>query len=111
LGRLLFSADDLPKAPPVLSGGEKNRMTFGRLMLRKHNVMLLDEPTNHLDMESIESLQLALDKYPGTLFFVSHDREFVSALATRIWEIQPTGQVTDYRGPYEEFLASKGIEG
>lgn len=86
-------------------------MTFGRLMLRKHNVMLLDEPTNHLDMESIESLQLALDKYPGTLFFVSHDREFVSALATRIWEIQPTGQVTDYRGPYEEFLASKGIEG
>ena len=110
LGRLLFSADDLPKAPHVLSGGEKNRMTFGRLMLKKHNVMLLDEPTNHLDMESIESLQLALDKYPGTLFFVSHDREFVSALATRIWEIQPNGQVTDYRGPYEEFLASKGIE-
>jgi ATPase subunit of ABC transporter with duplicated ATPase domains len=110
LGRLLFSADDLPKAPHVLSGGEKNRMTFGRLMLKKHNVMLLDEPTNHLDMESIESLQLALDKYPGTLFFVSHDREFVSALATRIWEIQPTGHVLDYRGPYEEFLASKGIE-
>jgi ATPase subunit of ABC transporter with duplicated ATPase domains len=85
-------------------------MTFGRLMLKKHNVMLLDEPTNHLDMESIESLQLALDKYPGTLFFVSHDREFVSALATRIWEIQPNGHVVDYRGPYEEFLASKGIE-
>ena len=62
LGRLLFSADDLPKAPCVLSGGEKNRMTFGRLMLKRHNVMLLDEPTNHLDMESIESLQLALDK-------------------------------------------------
>jgi ATPase subunit of ABC transporter with duplicated ATPase domains len=61
-------------------------------------------------MESIESLQLALDKYPGTLFFVSHDREFVSALATRIWEIQPNGHVVDYRGPYEEFLASKGIE-
>jgi ATPase subunit of ABC transporter with duplicated ATPase domains len=110
LGRLLFSADDLPKAPHVLSGGEKNRMTFGRLMLKKHNVMLLDEPTNHLDMESIESLQLALDKYPGTLFFVSHDREFVSALATRIWEIQTTGHVIDYRGPYEEFLSSKGIE-
>jgi ATPase subunit of ABC transporter with duplicated ATPase domains len=61
-------------------------------------------------MESIESLQLALDKYPGTLFFVSHDREFVSALATRIWEIQPGGEVTDYRGPYEEYLSSKGIE-
>ena len=63
LGRLLFSADDLPKAPKVLSGGEKNRMTFGRLMLGRHNVMLLDEPTNHLDMESIESLQFALEKY------------------------------------------------
>ena len=110
LGRLLFSADDLPKAPCVLSGGEKNRMTFGRLMLKRHNVMLLDEPTNHLDMESIESLQLALDKYKGTLMFVSHDREFVSALATRVWEIQSSGEVTDYRGPYEEYLASKGVD-
>lgn len=78
LGRLLFSGDDLPKAPKVLSGGEKNRMTFGRLMLGRHNVMLLDEPTNHLDMESIESLQFALEKYEGALIFVSHDREFVS---------------------------------
>jgi len=85
-------------------------MTFGRLMLKRHNVMLLDEPTNHLDMESIESLQLALDKYPGTLFFVSHDREFVSALATRVWEIQANGEITDYRGVYEEYLASKGID-
>ena len=110
LGRLLFSADDLPKSPSVLSGGEKNRMTFGRLMLKKHNVMLMDEPTNHLDMESIESLQMALDKYKGTLFFVSHDREFVSGLATRVWEIQAGGEVVDYRGPYEEFLASRGID-
>jgi ATPase subunit of ABC transporter with duplicated ATPase domains len=94
----------------VLSGGEKNRMTFGRLMLKRHNVMLVDEPTNHLDMESIESLQLALDKYKGTLLFVSHDREFVSALATRVWEIQSNGEVTDYRGPYEEYLASKGVD-
>src|SRR5690606_23122858 len=78
LGRLLFSADDLPKAPKVLSGGEKNRMTFGRLMLGRHNVLLLDEPTNHLDMESIESLQFALEKYQGTLIFVSHERAFVS---------------------------------
>ncbi len=110
LGRLLFSADDLPKAPKVLSGGEKNRMTFGRLMLGRHNVLLMDEPTNHLDMESIESLQFALEKFAGTLFFVSHDREFVSGLATRIWEIQPGGEVVDYRGPYEEYLVSKGIE-
>jgi len=107
LGRLLFSGDDLPKAPCVLSGGEKNRMTFGRLMLGRHNVLLMDEPTNHLDMESIESLQLALEKFAGTLFFVSHDREFVSGLATRVWEIQPGGQVVDYRGNYEDYLESR----
>lgn len=110
LGRLLFSADDLPKAPKVLSGGEKNRMTFGRLMLGRHNVMLLDEPTNHLDMESIESLQFALEKYEGTLVFVSHDREFVSGLATRVIEILPTGEIIDYRGGYEDYLESRGIE-
>ncbi len=110
LGRLLFSADDLPKAPSVLSGGERNRMTFGRLMMGRHNVMLLDEPTNHLDMESIESLQFALEKYQGTLFFVSHDREFVSGLATRIIEILPDGEIVDYRGRYEEYLATRGIE-
>jgi ATPase subunit of ABC transporter with duplicated ATPase domains len=110
LGRLLFSADDLPKAPRVLSGGEKNRMTFGRLMLGRHNVLLLDEPTNHLDMESIESLQFALEKYQGTLFFVSHDREFVSGLATRIIEILPGGELVDYRGGYEDYLASRGID-
>src|SRR3546814_17646819 len=74
LGRLLFSADDLPKAPKVLSGGEKNRMTFGRLMLGRHNVMLLDAPTNHMDMYSIESLQFGLEKYPGTLIFGSTSR-------------------------------------
>jgi ATPase subunit of ABC transporter with duplicated ATPase domains len=110
LGRLLFSADDLPKAPKVLSGGEKNRMTFGRLMLGRHNVMLLDEPTNHLDMESIESLQFALEKYEGTLVFVSHDREFVSGLATRVIEILPSGEIIDYRGGYEDYLESRGIE-
>jgi len=111
LGRLLFSADDLPKAPKVLSGGEKNRMTFGRLMLGRHNVMLLDEPTNHLDMESIESLQFALEKYQGTLVFVSHDREFVSGLATRVIEILPSGEIVDYRGTYDDYLTSRGIDG
>ena len=85
-------------------------MTFGRLMLGRHNVMLLDEPTNHLDMESIESLQFALEKYEGTLIFVSHDREFVSGLATRIIEILPDGELVDYRGGYEDYLASRGIE-
>nr|WP_216605186.1 ABC-F family ATPase [Pelistega europaea] len=110
LGRLLFSADDIVKDVKVLSGGEKNRMFFGRLMLGRHNVLLMDEPTNHLDMESIESLQLALEKYQGTLIFVSHDREFVSGLATRIIEIMPSGELIDYMGNYEEYLASRGIE-
>jgi ATPase subunit of ABC transporter with duplicated ATPase domains len=110
LGRLLFSGDDIVKPVNVLSGGEKNRMTFGRLMLGRHNVMLLDEPTNHLDMESIESLQYALELYKGTLFFVSHDRQFVSGLATRVIEILPTGELIDYQGNYDDYLASRGIE-
>ena len=110
LGRLLFSGDDISKSVSVLSGGEKNRMSFGRLMLGRHNVMLMDEPTNHLDMESIESLQYALDLYKGTLFFVSHDREFVSGLATRVIEILPNGEIIDYLGGYEDYLSSRGIE-
>jgi ATPase subunit of ABC transporter with duplicated ATPase domains len=84
-------------------------MLFGKLMLQNPNIMLLDEPTNHLDMESIEALNLALDNYPGTLFFVSHDREFISSLATRIIEITPDG-VVDFKGSYEEYLRSLGIE-
>lgn len=110
LGRLLFSGDDISKPVNVLSGGEKNRMTFGRLMLGRHNVMLLDEPTNHLDMESIESLQYALELYKGTLFFVSHDRQFVSGLATRVIEILPGGEIIDYQGNYDDYLSSRGIE-
>lgn len=78
-------------------------MLFGRLMLQKPNVLLMDEPTNHLDMESIESLNLALENYPGTLIFVSHDREFVSSLATRILEMKPDGLV-NFSGSYEEYL-------
>jgi ATPase subunit of ABC transporter with duplicated ATPase domains len=110
LGQLLFSGDDQKKALKVISGGEAQRMIIGKLVLCMPNVMLLDEPTNHLDMESIESLNTALDKYPGTLVFVSHDREFVSSLATRIIELQPgeagaPATVVDYRGSYEEYLA------
>lgn len=104
LGRLLFSADDIVKKVNVLSGGEKNRLTFGRLMLGRHNVLLLDEPTNHLDMESIESLQFGLEKFKGTLIFVSHDRQFVSGLADRIIEIFPDGKIIDYTGNYEEYV-------
>jgi len=103
LGRLLFSKDDLNKPVKVLSGGEQGRMLFGKLVLQRPNVMCLDEPTNHLDMESIESLNLALDNYPGTLLFVSHDREFVSSLATRIIELTPTG-IVDFSGSYDDYL-------
>ncbi|MBX9849498.1 MAG: ABC-F family ATPase [Rhodocyclaceae bacterium] len=110
LGRLLFSGDEVKKSVKVISGGEQGRMLFGKLMLLRRNVMLMDEPTNHLDMESIESLNTALDMYQGTLVFVSHDRLFVSSLATRIIEVKAGGQIVDYRGNYEEYLASQGIE-
>ena len=110
LGRMLFSADDIKKSVKVLSGGEMGRMLFGKLIMQKPNILMLDEPTNHMDMESIESLNNALEKYEGTLLFVSHDRAFVSSLANRILEITPNG-VNDFKGTYDEFLASKGIEG
>lgn len=109
LGRLLFGGDDVKKSVKVLSGGEKGRMMYGKLMLGRHNVLLMDEPTNHMDMETIESLNIALEKYAGTLIFVSHDREFVSSLATRILEIKEN-EIIDYSGTYEEYLSSQGIE-
>jgi len=109
LGRLLFSGEDTRKSVKVLSGGEKGRMLYGKLMLGRTNVLLMDEPTNHMDMESIEALNTALEKYKGTLFFVSHDREFVSSLATRIIEIKPDG-IIDYTGNYEDYLASQGVD-
>ena len=105
LGRMLFSNDEVKKSVKVISGGEQGRMLFGKLTLTKPNVLLLDEPTNHLDMESIESLNLALENYPGTLIFVSHDREFVSSLATRILEITPDG-IRDFSGNYDDYLRS-----
>jgi ATPase subunit of ABC transporter with duplicated ATPase domains len=115
LGQLLFSGDDQKKPLRVISGGEAQRMLIGRLVLQMPNVMLLDEPTNHLDMESIESLNGALEKYSGTLVFVSHDREFVSSLATRVIELRPAGpggaaEVIDFRGGYEDYLAGAGAE-
>ena len=108
LGRLLFSGDEVKKSVKVISGGEKGRMMFGKLMLQRPNVLLMDEPTNHMDMESIESLNTALDLYKGTLMFVSHDREFVSSLATRIFDMTPQGLV-DYQGNYEDYLRSQGL--
>ncbi len=110
LGRLLFSGDEVRKAVRVISGGEQGRMIFGKLMLMKNNVLILDEPTNHLDMESIESLNTALEKFKGTMVFVSHDREFVSSLATRVLEIRMDGTLVNYPGNYEDYLASQGID-
>ena len=110
LGRLLFSGDETKKSVKVLSGGEKGRMLYGKLMLTRPNVMLLDEPTNHMDMETIESLQIGLEKYPGTLVFVSHDREFVAGLATRMIELRTDGTVSDFTGSYDEYLEMQGLE-
>ena len=84
-------------------------MLFGKLMLQRPNVLVMDEPTNHLDMESIESLNTALENYPGTLIFVSHDREFVSSLATRIIEITAKG-IVNFGGSYDDYLHSQGVE-
>jgi len=109
LGLLLFNQDDIKKQVKVCSGGEKGRLLFGKLMMADHNVLLMDEPTNHMDMESIESLNLALEMYEGTLVFVSHDREFVSSLATRIIEIRDN-EIVDFHGTYDEYLKSQGIE-
>ncbi|MBT5922963.1 MAG: ABC-F family ATPase [Cellvibrionales bacterium] len=108
LGRLLFSSDDFKKQVKVCSGGEKNRLLFGKLMMMDTNVLLMDEPTNHLDMEAIEALNLALEHYEGTLIFVSHDREFVSSLATRVIEIKDQ-QLFDFQGTYEEYLATQDL--
>ena len=109
LGRMLFSQDEITKSVKIISGGEQGRMLFGKLILQQPNVLVMDEPTNHLDMESIESLNTALENYPGTLLFVSHDREFVSSLATRIIELTPQG-VVNFSGSYEDYLASQGLE-
>ena len=110
LGRLLFSADDIKKNVRVLSGGEKCRMLFGKLLLSRYNVLVMDEPTNHLDMESIESLNMALEMYKGTLVFVSHDRRFVSSLATQILELDGQGGFMHYSGDYDDYLHGRGIE-
>ncbi len=106
LGRLLFSSEDFKKKVRVCSGGEKNRLLFGKLTMLEPNVLVLDEPTNHLDMESIESLNLALTYYEGTIIFVSHDREFVSSLATHIVEIKDE-RMQLFAGTYDEFLSTQ----
>ena len=102
LGRLLFSQDDIHKPVSVLSGGEQRRMLFGKIILQRANVIILDEPTNHLDMESIEALNHALDIFEGTVIFVSHDREFISSLSTRLIEVKKE-KVIEHSGGYEGY--------
>ncbi len=109
LGRMLFSRDDSEKSVKVVSGGEQRRLMFGKIILQKPNVIVMDEPTNHLDMESIEALNLALEHYAGTLIFISHDRDFVSSLATRVIDMTPNG-IVDFRGTYDEYLRSQETE-
>lgn len=106
LGAFLFSGDDIEKSVKVLSGGERNRLALAKLLLRPANLLLLDEPTNHLDLQSKQILLDSLKKYQGTIVFVSHDRYFVDALATRVLEVG-AGRVVSYLGNYEDFLRSK----
>jgi len=109
LNGLSFSTSDAMRPVNTFSGGWRIRLNLAQALMSHSDILLLDEPTNHLDMESIESLNMALEKYPGTLIFVSHDREFVSSLATRIIDMENEGLV-DFRGTYEEYLQSKGID-
>jgi ATPase subunit of ABC transporter with duplicated ATPase domains len=104
LGQMLFSGDDALKLTQALSGGEAARLIFCRLMLQKPNVLVLDEPTNHLDLESINALNIALQKYDGTVLLVTHDYDVIDEVATRIWHFQD-GRIEDFKGPYAEYLA------
>lgn len=109
LGRMLFPQDMANKSSSVLSGGEKSRLIIGKMILAGDNVIALDEPTNHLDLETIESLNLALSYFEGTILLVSHDREFISSLCNRIIEVTPEG-INDFKGTYEEFLEREGAD-
>jgi ATPase subunit of ABC transporter with duplicated ATPase domains len=104
LGQMLFSGEDALKPTNALSGGEAARLIFCRLMLQKPNFLVLDEPTNHLDLESINALNIALQKYPGTVLLVTHDHDLIEEVATRIWHFEG-GRIEDFKGPYQEYEA------
>jgi len=103
LGQMLFSGDDALKPTRALSGGELARLIFCKLMLQKPNVLVLDEPTNHLDLESINALNIALQKYEGTVLLVTHDHDVIDEVATRIWHFDG-GHIEDFKGPYEDYM-------
>jgi len=104
MGQMLFSGDDALKPTKALSGGESARLIFCKLMLQKPNFLILDEPTNHLDLESINALNIALQKYDGSVLLVTHDHDVIDEVATRIWHFKD-GKIEDFKGPYEEYLA------
>ncbi len=106
LGRFLFTGEDVEKPVTSLSGGEKARLSLAKLMLQKSNTLILDEPTNHLDLDSKEVLENALDDFPGTILFVSHDRYFINRIATKVIDVAKTG-VTEYLGDYDYFIEKK----
>jgi ATPase subunit of ABC transporter with duplicated ATPase domains len=105
LGQMLFSGEDALKQTGALSGGESARLIFCRLMLQKPNVLVLDEPTNHLDLESINALNISLQKYLGTVLLVTHDHDLIDEVATRIWHFE-NGHIEDFQGPYADYLAA-----
>jgi ATPase subunit of ABC transporter with duplicated ATPase domains len=105
LGQMLFSGEDGFKPTDALSGGETARLLFCRIMLQKPNVLVLDEPTNHLDLESINALNVALQKFEGTVLLVTHDQDVMEEVGTRIWHVE-NGQVRDFKGTYEEFAST-----
>jgi ATPase subunit of ABC transporter with duplicated ATPase domains len=103
LGQMLFPRDDADKRTDVLSGGEAARLLFCKLMLQKPNVLVLDEPTNHLDLESINALNIALQRYQGTVLLVTHDEDLIDEVATRVWHFEASHEITDFKGAYEEY--------
>jgi ATPase subunit of ABC transporter with duplicated ATPase domains len=106
LGQMLFVRDEATKKTDVLSGGEAARILFCKLMLQKPNVLVLDEPTNHLDLESINALNIALQRYQGTVFLVTHDHDLIDEVATRIWHFDDH-KIEDFKGRYEEYQAAQ----
>ena len=105
LGQMLFPRDDADKKTDVLSGGEAARLIFCKLMLQKPNVLVLDEPTNHLDLESINALNISLQRYQGTVLLVTHDEDLIDEVATRIWHFESDHKITDFKGTYQEYEA------
>jgi ATPase subunit of ABC transporter with duplicated ATPase domains len=103
LGQMLFPRDDADKRTDILSGGEAARLLFCKLMLQKPNVLVLDEPTNHLDLESINALNISLQRYTGTVLLVTHDEDLIDEVATRIWHFESDHKITDFKGAYQDY--------